>query len=52
MAGRIDLTMLGMPDGRERTAAEMQALVESAGLASERIVPTPTPLSFIEARVR
>ncbi|MBV9830128.1 MAG: hypothetical protein JOZ82_00915 [Marmoricola sp.] len=52
MAKMIDLTMLGMLDGRERTAPEIEALVESAGLALDRIVPTPTPLSFIEARVR
>lgn len=51
MAKMIDLTMLGMLDGRERTEAEMRALVESAGLRYERAVATPTPLSFLEARV-
>lgn len=51
MAKMIDLTMLGMLDGRERTEAELRALVESSGLRYERTVATPTPLSFIEARV-
>jgi hypothetical protein len=51
MAKMIDLTMLGMLDGRERTEDEMRALVEASGLRYERIVPTPTPLSFVEARV-
>jgi hypothetical protein len=51
MAKMIDLTMLGMLDGRERTEAELRDLVESSGLHYERTVPTPTPLSFVEARV-
>jgi hypothetical protein len=51
MSKMIDLTMLGMLDGRERTEPEMRALVEAAGLRYEATVGTPTPLSFIEARV-
>ena len=51
MSKMIDLTMLGMLTGRERTEAELRELVESAGLAFRGVIPTPTPLSFIEAEV-
>ena len=51
MSKMIDLTMLGMLDGRERTDAEMRALFEGAGLTHEGTVPTPTPISIVEARV-
>ena len=51
MSKMIDLTMLGMLNGRERTDAEMRALFEGAGLIYERVVPTPTPISIVEARV-
>ena len=51
MAKMIDLTMLGMLDGRERTEPELRELVESAGLRYDGTVATATPLSFIEARV-
>jgi hypothetical protein len=51
MSKMIDLTMLGMLTGKERTAIELRALVESAGLSFRGITPTPTPLSFIEAEV-
>jgi O-methyltransferase domain/Dimerisation domain len=52
MAKMIDLTMLGMLNGRERTEPEFRQLFEASGLQFKRIVPTPTPLSIIEARVR
>jgi precorrin-6B methylase 2 len=48
----IDLTMLVMVTGRERTAEEYETLLASAGFRLDRIVPTPTPFSFIEATVR
>jgi hypothetical protein len=51
MAKMIDLTMLGMLDGRERTEPEMQALFEGAGLVFEGVSPTPTPLSIVQARL-
>jgi hypothetical protein len=51
MSKMIDLTMLGMLNGRERTDDEMRALFEGAGLSYERSVPTPTPISMVEARV-
>ncbi len=51
MSKMIDLTMLGMLNGRERTEAEMRSLFEGAGLIYDGTVPTPTPVSIIEARV-
>jgi hypothetical protein len=52
MAKMVDLTMLGMLNGRERTEPEFRQLFEGVELEFERIVPTPTPLGIIEARVR
>jgi precorrin-6B methylase 2 len=48
----IDLNMLVMLGGRERTAAEYEALLAAGGFTLDRIVPSPTPFSFIEASVR
>jgi hypothetical protein len=48
----IDLTMLAMLTGRERTAEEYRALLDSAGFTVDRIVPSPSPFSFIEATLR
>ncbi len=45
----LDLTMLLMPGGQERTAAEYERLFKGAGLRLERIVPTPSDISVIEA---
>jgi hypothetical protein len=45
----IDLTMLALLTGRERTAIEYEALLSAAGFTMDRIVPTPTPFSFIDA---
>lgn len=49
MAKMVDLTMLGMLTGRERDQHEMRHLFTSAGLVFDRIAPTPTPLSIVEA---
>jgi hypothetical protein len=46
----IDLEMLLMPGGRERTEQEFRNLFEQAGFKLTRIVPTKSPLSVIEAR--
>jgi hypothetical protein len=51
MSKMIDLTMLGMLTGKERTEGEFRELVQSAGLAFRGVTGTPTPLSFIEAEV-
>jgi hypothetical protein len=48
----IDLEMLLLPGGRERTEAEFAALFARHGFELARIVPTESPLSVIEARVR
>lgn len=46
----IDLEMLMMPGGRERTAEEFAALFAASGFEMTRIVPTKSPLCVIEAR--
>lgn len=50
MAKLIDLEMLLLPGGRERTADEYATLFDRAGLAVTRLVPNASPLSVIEAR--
>ena len=49
MAKMIDLTMLGMLNGRERTQAEYRLLLEQAGFKFEGVTATPTPISIIRA---
>ena len=46
----IDLEMLVMPGGKERTANEFEQLFTQAGFELTKIVPTRSPLSVIEAR--
>jgi hypothetical protein len=48
----IDLEMMVFPGGRERTAEEFANLFARAGFELTRIVPTESPLSVIEARLR
>jgi hypothetical protein len=48
----IDLEMLLLPGGKERTAEEFAALFSRAGFELTRIVPTQSPLSVIEARAK
>jgi hypothetical protein len=47
----IDLEMLLMPGGKERTAEEFEKLFAQAGFQLTKIVPTKSPLSVIEARL-
>jgi hypothetical protein len=49
MSKMIDLTMLGMLTGRERTAEEHAALFAAAGFTCDRVLPTPGPFSIVEA---
>jgi O-methyltransferase domain len=49
MAKMIDLTMLGMLTGKERTAAEYRALLKQTGFKFEGVTATPTPISIIRA---
>ena len=44
----IDLNMLVMTGGRERTAEEFRKLYEAAGFQLTRVVPTESPFSVIE----
>ena len=48
----MDLEMLVMAGGKERTEAEFRALFDSAGFTLSRIVPTRAPLSIVEGRPR
>jgi hypothetical protein len=52
LAKVIDLEMLILPGGRERTADEFAALFASAGFEMTGITPTPSPVCVIEARPR
>jgi hypothetical protein len=47
----IDLEMMMMPGGRERTAEEFRALFSGAGFELTRIERTTSPLCVIEARL-
>lgn len=46
----LDLVMLAVPGGRERTPEEYAALFAKAGLRLAQIVPTASPVSIVEAR--
>lgn len=45
----LDLNMLVMTGGQERTKAEFTALLEAAGFKVRRVIPTLAPHSIIEA---
>jgi hypothetical protein len=44
----LDLNMLVMNGGRERTKAEFQQVFAAAGLRMTRVIPTLSPLSIVE----
>lgn len=46
----LDLAMLALVGGRERTAAEYATLLADAGLELVRVVPTGSAVSVVEAR--
>lgn len=46
----LDLNMLVMTGGKERTAEEFAQLLKPAGFEPLRIIPTETPASLIEAK--
>lgn len=50
LAKWLDLNMLVLPGGRERTEAEYAEMYAKAGFRLERVVPTPTEVSVIEGR--
>jgi hypothetical protein len=45
----VDLNMLVMTGGRERTETEYRTLLEAAGLKLTKVIPTQTEMSIIEA---
>ena len=47
----LDIVMLAMTGGRERTLSEYASLLTAAGLELVAMTPTATPFSVIEARV-
>jgi len=47
----LDLNMLAIPEGRERTEAEYRDLFQRAGLKLTKIMPTPAEIHLIEAQV-
>lgn len=51
-AKTLDIVMLAVTGGRERTLPEYDALLAAAGLELVGVTPTATPFSLIEARIR
>ena len=45
----LDIEMLMLPGGRERTADEFRALFARSGFEMTKVVPTTSPLSVVEA---
>jgi hypothetical protein len=45
----LDLHMLVMASGRERTAAEYETLLSAGGFELSRVVPTQAGASIVEA---
>jgi len=45
----LDLEMLILPGGMERTAEEFESLLTKSGFKMTRIIPTPSPISIVEA---
>ena len=48
-AKMLDIVMLTVPGGQERTADEYRELLAKAGLRLTRVLPTASPVSVIEA---
>jgi len=48
----LDLVMLLIPGGKERTENEYRTLFERAGFELTRIVPTGTEVSIVEGKKR
>ena len=51
-AKTLDVLMLAVTGGRERTEAQYRSLLGDAGIDLVRTVPTATPFSIVEGRVR
>src|SRR5262245_47862239 len=48
----VDMVMLAIPGGEERTANEYGTLLDAAGFTMTRVVPTASDVSVVEAEVR
>jgi hypothetical protein len=48
----IDLVMLAMLDGRDRSATQWRQLLQAGGFTLDRIIERPSPMSIIEATLR
>jgi SAM-dependent methyltransferase len=48
-AKMFDITMLVAEGGQERTEAEHAKLLQAAGFRLSRVIPTPSPVSVVEA---
>jgi len=49
MSKVMDLNMLAMTGGKERTRAEYTELFEKTGFRLTRVIPTPSPMHIVEA---
>src|ERR1019366_7262113 len=45
----LDMTMLALTTGQERSEGEYGALLEKAGFKLTRVIPTNSPVSIVEA---
>ena len=48
----VDMVMLTLPGGEERTAGEYRALLDDAGFRMTRVVPTASDVSVVEAELK
>ena len=48
----VDMVMAILVNGKERTKAQFAALLDKAGLKIDRVIPTPSPFSIIEASLK
>jgi hypothetical protein len=48
-AATLDLIMLTVTGGRERTASQLSALLERAGFRLDRVTETASPMRIVEA---
>jgi len=45
----LDIIMLAIPGGQERTEQEYRVLLDKAGFQLKQVVPTESPVSVVEA---
>jgi hypothetical protein len=50
-AHTLDIIMLTVPGGRERTPRQLGGLLEQAGFRLDKVIPTPGAISIVEAGV-